>query len=124
MLYLKLLKQTKTEIFIYLLIYLTDIYLGDLMGYNYKGKSIIPTKAVLDELSNINLDLSKVQEILEIGIEIRKRKRDITEKAVIKGNKVINAVVVDMDNFYKLIHVGEFTLTKKFRRLMEKKNGP
>lgn len=105
------------------MIYLVDIYQGDLMDYSYKGKPIMPTKAVLDELSNINLDLYEVQKILEKGFEIKKRKKNITEKAIRKGAKVVNVVVVDMGNFYKLIHVGEFTLTKKFRKLMEGKNG-
>ena len=43
-----------------------------------------------------------------------------------KGNKIINVVVVEMDNYYKLIHTGEFTLTKKFKKLIKsrgKKNG-
>jgi len=62
-----------TEIFIYE-IYIVDIYQGDLMNYSYKGKPIIPTKIVLDELSNINLDLYEVQKILEKGFEIKKRK--------------------------------------------------
>lgn len=93
------------------------------MDFTYNGKLIIPTKAVLDELSNINLNLYEVPEILEKGFEIRKRKKNITEKAIAKGNKVINVVIVDMGNFYKLIHAGEFTLTKKFRKLMEDKNG-
>ena len=93
------------------------------MNYSYKGKPIIPTKAVLDELSNINLDLHGVQRILERGFQTRKRKRDVIEKAIRKGGKVVNVVVVDMGSFYKLIHTGEFTLTKKFRNLMEDKNG-
>jgi len=89
---------------------------------NYKEKPIIPTKAVLDELSNINLDLEEVSNILEKGFEIRKRKKDIIEKGIIKGAKIINVVVVDMESYYKLIHAGQFTLTKKFRKLMEDKD--
>ena len=34
---------------------------------NDKEKPIIPTKAVLDELSNINLNLTEVSHILEKG---------------------------------------------------------
>ncbi len=92
------------------------------MDLAYKGKPIIPTKAVLDELSNIRLDLYDIPEILEKGFELRKRKKNIIERAITKGNKVINVVIIDMDNFYKLIHAGEFTLTKKFRKLMEGKD--
>ena len=90
---------------------------------NYKEKPIIPTKAVLDELSNINLDLEEVSNILEKGFEIRKRKKDIIEKGIIKGAKIINVVVVDMESYYKLIHAGEFTLTKKFREIIRRKHG-
>ena len=89
---------------------------------NYKGKPIIPTKAVLDELSNIDLDLEEVSNILEKGFEIRKRKKDVIEKGIIRGAKIINVVVVDKEDYYKLIHAGQFTLTKKFRKLMEDKN--
>jgi len=40
------------------------------------------------------------------------------------GDKIINVVVVDMGNYYKLIHAGEFTFAKKFKKLMrEEENG-
>ena len=87
------------------------------MEFTYKGKPIMPTKTAMDELSNINLDLYEVPKILEGGFELRKRKKNISEKAIKKGNKLINVVVVEMDNYYKLIHAGEFTLTKKFKKL-------
>lgn len=93
------------------------------MDYTYKEKLIIPTKAVLDELSRIDMDLYEVLNILEKGFILRKRKKNVIEKAIRKGTKVVNIVVVDMESYYKLIHAGEFTLTKKFRKLMEDKNG-
>jgi len=92
------------------------------MEFNYKGKTIMPTKIAMDELSDIDLDLYRVLDILENGFELRKRKKNITEKAIKKGDKIINVVVVDMGNYYKLIHVGEFSLTKKFRKIMGGKN--
>ncbi len=91
------------------------------MEFTYKGKPIMPTKTALNELSDIDLDLYDVPEILEKGVELRKRKKNITERAVTKGNKIINVVVVDMGNYYKLIHAGKFTLTKKFKKLMRDK---
>ncbi len=91
------------------------------MNFKYKGKPIVPTKTALDELSNIDLDLYDVPEILEKGFEIRKRSKNITERGIQKGNKVVNVVVVDMGGFYKLIHAGEFTLTKKFKKMMRDK---
>lgn len=93
------------------------------MEMEFNGKPIIPTKTAMDELSGINLDLYSIPEILGNGFEVRKRKKNIIERAVQRGNKVINIVVVDMGNYYKLIHAGEFTLAKKFKRLMRGKNG-
>ena len=94
------------------------------MNFTYNGKPIMPTKTAMDELSDINLDLYEVPVILENGFELRKRKKHITEKATKRRNKVINVVVVDMGNYYKLIHAGEFSLTKKFKKLIKgEKNG-
>ena len=93
------------------------------MNFTYKGKPIIPTKTALNELNDIDLNLYDVPEILEKGFEVRKRAKNITERGVQRGNKVINVVVVDMGNYYKLIHAGEFTLSKKFKKLMRDKNG-
>ena len=93
------------------------------MDFTYNGKPIIPTKQALTELSEINLDLSDIPGILEKGFEIKKRKKNVIERGIQKGNKVINVVVVDLGDYYKLIHAGEFTLTKKFRKLTRRQNG-
>ncbi|HJX06321.1 MAG TPA: hypothetical protein VJ461_06445 [Candidatus Nanoarchaeia archaeon] len=101
--------------------YIWEIFL---MECAYLGKPIFPTKEALTELSNLNLDLYDVQEILENGFHLRKRKKNITEKALRKGNKIINVVVVELGNYYKLIHVGRFSVNKKFKQAMqEEKNG-
>lgn len=93
------------------------------MDFIYKRKPILPTKTALNELSDININLYEVPEILEKGFEIRKRKKNIIERGIQRGNKVVNVVVVDLGNYYKLIHAGEFTLSKKFKKLMRDKNG-
>ena len=93
------------------------------MNFMHNGKPVMPTKTAMDELSDISLDLYEVPKILEKGFEIRKRKGNITEKGIKKGNKIINVVVVDMGNYYKLIHAGMFTITKKHKKLMRDKNG-
>jgi len=93
------------------------------MDFTYKGKPVLPTKTALNELDEINLNLYEVPEILEKGFEIRKRKGNIIERGIQRGNKVINVVAVDLGDYYKLIHVGEFTLSKKFKKLMRMKNG-
>jgi len=93
------------------------------MGFTYKGKPIFPTKTALNELSDIDVNLYEVPEILEKGFEIRKRAKNITERGIQRGNKIMNVVVVDLGDYYKLIHAGEFTLSKKFKKLMRDKNG-
>ena len=87
------------------------------MNFTYKGKPILPTKTALNELSEIEVNLYEVPEILENGFEIRKRKKNIIEKGIQRGSKVVNVVVVDLEDYYKLIHAGEFTLSKKFKKL-------
>ena len=90
------------------------------MDFIYKGKPVLPTKTALNELSDIDVNLYEVPEILEKGFEIRKRKKNIIERGIQKGNKVVNVVVVDLGDYYKLIHAGEFTLSKKFRKMVNK----
>jgi len=90
--------------------------------FTYNNKPIMPTKTAMDEMSDNDIDLYDVVEILQNGFPIRKRKQNIIEKGITKGNKVINVVVVDMGNYYKLIHTGKFTLTKKFKKLIGEKN--
>jgi hypothetical protein len=94
------------------------------MEFTYQGKPLLPTKAALDELSDLDLDLYNVIEVLEQGFALRKRKKNVIEKAIRKGTKIVNVVAVDKGNYYKLIHVGEFSITKKFKRIIrEHKNG-
>jgi len=93
------------------------------MNFTYKGKPILPTKTAMNELSEIDLNLYEIPEILERGFKIRKRGKDVIERGIQKGNKAINVVVVDMGNWYKLIHVGKFTLSKKFKNKMRDQNG-
>ena len=83
------------------------------MDFTFKGKPILPTKTALNELSDIDVNLYEIPDILENGFEVRKRAKNIIEKGVQRGNKVINVVVVDLGDYYKLIHAGEFTLNKK-----------
>ena len=93
------------------------------MDFTYKGKPILPTKTALNELSEIDVNLYEVPEILEKGFEIRKRKKNVIERAVKRENRIINVVVVDLGNYCKLIHAGEFTITRKFKKLLRGKNG-
>jgi len=93
------------------------------VSFTYMGKPILPTKTALNELSEIDVNLYEVPEILEKGFEVRKRKKNIVERGIQRGSKIINVAVVDLGDYYKLIHAGEFTLSKKFKKLMRHKNG-
>ncbi|MFH1916333.1 MAG: hypothetical protein ABIJ21_03645 [Nanoarchaeota archaeon] len=93
------------------------------MDFTFNGKPIIPTKTAMDELSNIDMDLSDVPGILETGFPIKKRAKNIIEKGIQRGNKVVNVVVVDLGNYYKLIHAGQNTYSKKFRKMKRENNG-
>jgi hypothetical protein len=88
----------------------------------YEGKPVMPTKMAIDELNSIGLGLYEAVKILEIGFNIRKRKQNIIEKGITKGNKIINVVVVDVGAYYKLIHAGQFTFAKKFKTLKRDEN--
>ncbi|HLD87043.1 MAG TPA: hypothetical protein VJB12_03180 [Candidatus Nanoarchaeia archaeon] len=94
------------------------------MGVSFNGKPLVPTKTASEELVDIDFDLERVPDILETGFEIRKREKGVIERGIPRGKKVVNVVVVDRGDFFKLIHAGEFTLSKKFRKLAGDKNGP
>ena len=70
------------------------------MDFTYKGKPIFPTKTALNELSEIDVNLYEVPRILKKGFEVRKRAKNITERGVQRGNKIINVVV---SRFRKLL---------------------
>ncbi|MBS3128525.1 hypothetical protein J4410_05240 [Candidatus Woesearchaeota archaeon] len=89
------------------------------MEFIYQGKSLIPTKIAVQELSEIDSTLYDVVEILEKGFPIRKRAKSIIERGMQKGNKIVNVVIVDVGNYYKLIHAGQFTASRKFKKLMK-----
>ncbi|MDP7323728.1 MAG: hypothetical protein QF632_03125 [Candidatus Woesearchaeota archaeon] len=93
------------------------------VNFTYEGKPILPTKAALTELSKIDMDLHEVAFILKQGFQLRKRKKHITEKAIIKGNKIRNVVIIEYEHCCKLIHAGEFSLSRKFKNKVCEKNG-
>lgn len=80
------------------LIYIIDIYRDwrPIMTFTYNGKPLLPTKTALNELSEIDINLYEIPEILEKGFEVRKRAKNIIERGVRRGNKIINIVVVDL----------------------------
>ena len=93
----------------------------------FKGLRIEPTLSASRELIKEKKDLYDVLEILEEGYEssTSKRKVNIIERSLRKGNKEYKAVaakteVVYPDNFreevWRLIHFGKSTFKKERRR--------
>lgn len=81
----------------------------------YQKRYIKATKNAAEELWQFKKDLWDVLEILEIGYDCSrsKRKANILEKCIRKGDNVFKAVVVDLDNYFLLIHFGKFTYKKR-----------
>lgn len=82
--------------------------------FEWKGKTLIPTKKALDEMSHHDVDMHKVKEILEEGFDCArsKRKRNIAERGIRRSGKIVKVVVADVGSYCKIIHVGEFTEKK------------
>ena len=81
----------------------------------YQKRYIKATKNAAEELWQFKKDLWDVLEILEICYDCSrsKRKANILEKCIRKGDNVFKAVVVDLDNYFLLIHFGKFTYKKR-----------
>lgn len=93
----------------------------------FKGLRIEPTLSASREIVEEKKDIYDVLEILEEGYESSpsKRKQNIVERSLRKGNKEYKAVVAKTeviypDNFkeevWRLIHFGKITYKKERRR--------
>ena len=89
-----------------------------MLGVRYRGFRIEVSRSACAELLREDLDLYDVLEVLEKGFEPQKRKKDIVERCLVRGNKVIKAVVAlndrrhpegDIEHYWTLIHAGRFT---------------
>ena len=79
---------------------------------------MIPTKTALNEMDEVGIDMYKVVDILNQGFDCSRSKREkhIEEKCFQRGNKIIKIVVIDKETYYKIIHIGKFTVSKKFKK--------
>jgi type II secretory pathway component PulF len=86
-----------------------------MFGFEWNGKPLIPTKHALDEMDNAGIDMYKAVEILDEGFDCSrsKRKANVVERCITRGNKVLKVVVADVGSYYKIIHAGEFTEKKR-----------
>lgn len=81
----------------------------------YQNKEIKSTKNAAEELWQFKKDLRDVLEILEKGYDCSrsKRKANVLEKCIRKGNIIFKVVVVNLDGYFLLIHFGKFTYKKR-----------
>ncbi|MBI4155405.1 hypothetical protein HY498_04965 [Candidatus Woesearchaeota archaeon] len=80
----------------------------------YQNKELKATKNSAEELWQLKKDLWDVLKILEKGYECSasRRKPNILEKCIQKGNIIFKAVVADCEDYFLLIHFGKFTRRK------------
>ncbi|MBL7147517.1 MAG: hypothetical protein ISS82_01700 [Nanoarchaeota archaeon] len=81
----------------------------------YQNKEIKSTKNASEEIWHLKKDLWDVLNILERGYDCSrsKRKANILEKCIKKGNNVFKAVVADCGDYFLLIHFGKFSYKKR-----------
>ena len=72
-------------------------------------------------MDEVGIDMYKVVDILNQGFDCPRSKREkhIEEKCLQKGNKIIKVVVIDKETYYKIIHVGKFTVSRKFKKTLK-----
>ena len=97
------------------------------LDITYKGLRIEPTLSASRELAKEDKDLYDVLNILEEGYDCSasKRKKNIIERCLQKGNKEYKAVLAETEVTYpdgyaekvlRLIHFGKITYKKERRR--------
>ena len=81
----------------------------------YQNKEIKSTKNASEEMWSLKKDLLDVLEILEKGYDCStsKRKANVLEKCIRKGNGVFKTVVVDCGDYFLTIHFGKFTYKRR-----------
>jgi len=81
----------------------------------YQNKEIKATKSAAYELWHYKKDIWDVMEILEEGYPCSssRRKQNIIENCIRKGNKIHKAVVADCGNYWVIIHFGFFSYKKR-----------
>ncbi len=83
---------------------------------------LVPSASAYKELEDLVLDLNDVKKILEQGFDCSKGKRgkDVLERCLREGNKVLRAVVVkDFNKFFKsdvwvVIHISKHAWKKEY----------
>lgn len=81
----------------------------------YQNKELKATKDAAEELTQCNHDLWDAVEILEGGYDCSssKRKKNIVERCLTKGDEVYKAVAADCGHYWLLIHFGKFSYKRR-----------
>ncbi len=89
----------------------------------WKNKPVLPSKHALDEMYDCGLFLFDALEILEVGFNCSRSKREKNkyERCVQKGKKIIKVVAVDTGEHFIITHVGTFTASKKKLQQLKKR---
>lgn len=85
-----------------------------MFGFEWKGKPLIPTKQALDEMERAEIDMYRAVEILDAGFDCSRsrRKGNVYERCMKRGNKILKIVVAEIDGYFKIIHAGIFAAKK------------
>ena len=81
----------------------------------YQNKDLKATKDAAEELGQFGHDLWDVLEVLLSGYNCSnsRRKGNISEKCLRKGDNVYKAVVADCGGYLLLIHFGKFSYKRR-----------
>jgi hypothetical protein len=87
-----------------------------MFGFEFNGKPLIPTKHALDEMEHADIDMYRAAEMLTEGFDCERSKRgkNILERCLRRGNKMLKVVVADVGSYYKIIHAGIFSDKRRF----------
>ena len=84
-----------------------------MFGVRYKGYKIEVSRSACSEMLKEDLDIYDIIQVLEKGFEPQKRKDVIIERCLVRGRKVVKAVVAlnhrKEETYWTLIHAGKFT---------------
>ncbi|MBI2144474.1 hypothetical protein HYU17_04990 [Candidatus Woesearchaeota archaeon] len=81
----------------------------------YRNKELKATKEAVEELGQLNCDLWDAVEILDKGYNCARsrRKENVVENCLRKGDDVYKAVVADCGDYLLLIHFGKFSYKRR-----------
>jgi hypothetical protein len=82
-----------------------------ILMFEWKGKPVIVTKEAMTEMDFLEIYMWDAIEILECGFNCSsgRRGKEVFERCMRKGKKVLKIVAVDRSDVIKIIHAGKFS---------------